>query len=145
MRNNKKKGFTLVELLVVIAILAILATVSTVGYTAFVERARESVASTELAQITKVISTDLMDDGEIVINVADGANAGKYVITNNGTTLTYTKNGAAPAADGLEIGEVLNLHEDIAALGGELELTGYDLTFTKTYNGIEVEVTDNIG
>ena len=37
MRNNTKKGFTLVELLVVIAILAILATVSVVGYTSFIE------------------------------------------------------------------------------------------------------------
>ena len=37
MRNNTKKGFTLVELLVVIAILAILATVSVVGYTAYIE------------------------------------------------------------------------------------------------------------
>ena len=37
MRNNKMKGFTLVELLVVIAILAILATVSVVGYTSYIE------------------------------------------------------------------------------------------------------------
>lgn len=42
MRNNTKKGFTLVELLVVIAILAILATVSVVGYTSFIERANVS-------------------------------------------------------------------------------------------------------
>lgn len=39
MRNNTKKGFTLVELLVVIAILAILATVSVVGYTSYIEGA----------------------------------------------------------------------------------------------------------
>ena len=37
MRNNKMKGFTLVELLVVIAILAILATVSVVGYTSYIQ------------------------------------------------------------------------------------------------------------
>ncbi|MBQ9979280.1 MAG: prepilin-type N-terminal cleavage/methylation domain-containing protein, partial [Clostridia bacterium] len=42
MRNNKNKGFTLVELLVVIAILAILATVSVVGYTSFIESATVS-------------------------------------------------------------------------------------------------------
>ncbi len=40
--KQTKKGFTLVELLVVIAILAILATVSVVGYTAFIQRAHES-------------------------------------------------------------------------------------------------------
>ncbi len=37
MKTMKRKGFTLVELLVVIAILAILATVSVVGYTSFIE------------------------------------------------------------------------------------------------------------
>ena len=48
MKNAKKKGFTLVELLVVIAILAILASVSVVGYTAFIDKANESNARTEL-------------------------------------------------------------------------------------------------
>ena len=49
--RNTKKGFTLVELLVVIAILAILATVSVVGYTSFIDRANDSVAQQELTQI----------------------------------------------------------------------------------------------
>ncbi len=39
---KKKKGFTLVELLVVIAILAVLATVSVVGYMGFTKKAHES-------------------------------------------------------------------------------------------------------
>ena len=39
---KKKKGFTLVELLVVIAILAVLATVSVVGYMGFTKKAKES-------------------------------------------------------------------------------------------------------
>ena len=49
--KNTRKGFTLVELLVVIAILAILATVSVVGYTSFINRANDSVAQQELTQI----------------------------------------------------------------------------------------------
>ena len=49
--RNTKKGFTLVELLVVIAILAILATVSVVGYTSFINRANESTAQQELVQL----------------------------------------------------------------------------------------------
>ena len=51
MRKNNKKGFTLVELLVVIAILAILASVAVVGYTAFIEKAEQSNAETEAHQI----------------------------------------------------------------------------------------------
>ena len=46
-----KKGFTLVELLVVIAILAILATVTVVGYVGFTDRAKNSNAETELHEV----------------------------------------------------------------------------------------------
>ena len=49
--KNTKKGFTLVELLVVIAILAILASVAVVGYTAFLDKANDSNAATEAHQI----------------------------------------------------------------------------------------------
>ena len=49
--KNTQKGFTLVELLVVIAILAILAGVGVVGYTAYISNANDSVAVQELTQI----------------------------------------------------------------------------------------------
>jgi len=55
MRNNKKKGFTLVELLVVIAILAILATVSVVGYTSFIESATVSNDENIAAQLNNFL------------------------------------------------------------------------------------------
>ncbi len=42
MKNSKKKGFTLVELIVVIAIIAILSTVAIVGYSAFIKKANLS-------------------------------------------------------------------------------------------------------
>ena len=55
MRNNKMKGFTLVELLVVIAILAILATVSVVGYTSYIEGATVRVDEDLAAQLTRFL------------------------------------------------------------------------------------------
>ena len=64
MKKNTKKGFTLVELLVVIAILAILASVAVVGYTAFVKKANESKAKTELHQIVASLNADFLDDGK---------------------------------------------------------------------------------
>ena len=51
MRNNTKRGFTLVELLVTISIIAVLTTVSVVGYVSFVDRTNDSKALTELTQI----------------------------------------------------------------------------------------------
>ena len=55
MRNNKNKGFTLVELLVVIAILAILATVSVVGYTSFIKSAHISNDENIAAQLNQFL------------------------------------------------------------------------------------------
>ena len=54
--KNTKKGFTLVELLVVIAILAILATVAVVGYTSFIDKANESNDRTLVAQLNTAIT-----------------------------------------------------------------------------------------
>lgn len=56
MRNNTKKGFTLVELLVVIAILAILATVSVVGYTSFIKSAAVSNDENIAAQLNNFMN-----------------------------------------------------------------------------------------
>lgn len=61
MKNNKKKGFTLVELLVVIAILAILATVATVGYTAFIESATVSNDENVAAQLNQFLAAVKVD------------------------------------------------------------------------------------
>ena len=66
MKNLKKKGFTLVELLVVIAIIAILATVSVVGYTAFIKKANASNAVSELSQIKDAVNAAILDGKESV-------------------------------------------------------------------------------
>ena len=51
----KKKGFTLVELLVVIAIIAILAVVSVVGYTTFITKANLSADQQAVAQMNTML------------------------------------------------------------------------------------------
>ena len=75
MKKNNKKGFTLVELLVVIAILAILATVTVVGYLGFTQRAKESNAKSELTQVRNVINAYTLEDGSYEYST--------YVITIN--------------------------------------------------------------
>ena len=65
MRNNTKKGFTLVELLVVIAILAILATVSVVGYTSYIESTNLTVdkdLATQLNHFLEAYKVNHRDD-----------------------------------------------------------------------------------
>lgn len=80
MKKTNKKGFTLVELLVVIAILAILATVSVVGYLGFTQKARESKAQTELVQLRDVLTGYLLDS-ESTDKVYMNTKVGSIVVT----------------------------------------------------------------
>ena len=66
--KNTKKGFTLVELLVVIAILAILASVAVVGYTAFVDKAHDNAALQELTQLRNYMLADDYDNDDFTIS-----------------------------------------------------------------------------
>lgn len=64
MKINKRKGFTLVELLVVIAILAILATVSVVGYLSFTEKAKQSNDESLITQLNTVLEGNEVLEGK---------------------------------------------------------------------------------
>ena len=122
---NTRKGFTLVELLVVIAILAILATVSVVGYTSFITRAEQSNALTEAVQIKRSIETALIADEEV--KVADG------IFATMGT-------------DGVEFSEEATT-EDYKDISGDLAAAGSleysntsEIVYTNTKTGVEVNV-----
>ncbi|MBR3845768.1 MAG: prepilin-type N-terminal cleavage/methylation domain-containing protein [Clostridia bacterium] len=104
--RNTKKGFTLVELLVVIAILAVLATVSVVGYTSFINRANESTAQQELVQLRDyAIAVDMtsgvgdlngvVDADEAAVAISETGVGEKAVVGNDGTVVKYTVNGAS--------------------------------------------------
>ena len=87
--NMKKKGFTLVELLVVIAIIAILATVSVVGYTAFLDKANQSNAMTEAAQVEEAIKANLMADDDYVIGTVKPKDTDTLVAGTSKQTTYY--------------------------------------------------------
>lgn len=113
----KTKGFTLVELLVVIAILAILATVSVVGYTSFIQNANDSACEQELAQIkTQVTANDIVGDY-----------SDDYVLTN--TSLVWTLGDSTTSEDAAKT-VVVNA---LKAMAPELDWTNVTLTVTGTY------------
>ena len=89
----KTKGFTLVELLVVIAILAILATVSVVGYTTYIANANQSKAVQELTQVRDyAMAYDLTHTGT-------GAKDGKVDADEAAKAISDTKISAALNSD----------------------------------------------
>ena len=124
---NTRKGFTLVELLVVIAILAILATVSVVGYTSFIDRAEESNALTEAAQIKKGIEASLLVDEEVKV--------GDAYITKSGTTYVVGTDDATKDHD--------DLSEDVPPAGAVTVETisgAKVLVYTNSKTGVRVDV-----
>ena len=110
MKKNTQKGFTLVELLVVIAILAILASVAVVGYTSFIDRAKQNKADTEAAQVEDYITFGLIDNAVVEL----GTNA--FIIKNDDGSLVFSssKTGAVPAAATTFGGELAELKGTLA-------------------------------
>ena len=62
--SNRQKAFTLVELLIVIVIIGILAAISIVTYNGLTDKANDSVAEQELAQMYKHIKVQEVMTGE---------------------------------------------------------------------------------
>jgi prepilin-type N-terminal cleavage/methylation domain-containing protein len=61
---RKQKGFTIVELLIVIVVIAILATISISAYSGVQARARDSIRKSDLADIKKALTYYYTDKGD---------------------------------------------------------------------------------
>ncbi|MBQ9978925.1 MAG: type II secretion system protein [Clostridia bacterium] len=96
----KTKGFTLVELLVVIAILAILATVSVVGYTSFINNADKSAMDQETHQIETVIESALIINDYAEVKL--GATPTSYYIYKNASGAIVVS-ATKPAGTGVDL------------------------------------------
>lgn len=128
-RKNKKKGFTLVELLVVIAILAILASVSVVGYLGFTQSARESKAVTELTQYKTMLVADLADGEEVI----EG-----YTFTMTEPNKVVVKKGTENATTSEELDIALEKYFELSKQDGSvIDVTITDGTLTSIVYKIE--------
>lgn len=95
MKRNTKKGFTLVELMVVIAIIAILATVSVVGYTSLTKKADLSNAQSELHQTEEFIYAALLTESNAVsVKDENDAEIGTLKMSDTTVTITLNANGS---------------------------------------------------
>lgn len=132
MKKQIKKGFTLVELLVVIAILAVLATVSVVGYTSFITKANNSNALTELKQAEEVILAEVIDKKADETVPATGSvtfsydsTLGKVIFTCTGSG-DITSNITGTFADCSQLGGTFKIGTQVTVGGNKRDVITYE-------------------
>ena len=84
MKRNNKKGFTIVELVIVIAVIAILAGVLIPTFAGIVSKANKSAAQQEAAALYKEVYALDMSDGKL-----DGLDNGEAITIDGKTGYTY--------------------------------------------------------
>ena len=86
MKKTNKKGFTIVELVIVIAVIAILAAVLIPTFSNVIEKANKSAALQEAKNAYTAIIADDLADGTLD-KMVDGS---AITLENYGTGITYT-------------------------------------------------------
>ena len=102
MKKSNKKGFTLVELIVVIAIMAILAAVLVPTVTSKIKDANESAADSSCSALANSIQADVMSAMAAADNKCVGQH-GTITITGEGANATFAIENAASGDSNITI------------------------------------------
>ena len=134
------KGFSLVELIVVIAIMAILVGVAVPVYTSYIEKAENNVLKQYADELERAINTVCIDmKAGLTTDTAatDGVIPTTVVVscTKNGNT--YATSVVATGANSAEANQFEEMLEDVITLDDSSE---YTFTFTVSAQGVVTEV-----
>ncbi|MCR5104855.1 MAG: prepilin-type N-terminal cleavage/methylation domain-containing protein [Eubacterium sp.] len=87
MKNLKNKGFSLVELIIVIAIMAILAAAIAPALIRYIEKSREAVDLDAADEVYRAMSNELLSD-KIEFDMTNPASEFRVTVTSTGTSVT---------------------------------------------------------
>ncbi|MGH7217981.1 MAG: SMP-30/gluconolactonase/LRE family protein [Candidatus Microsaccharimonas sp.] len=88
-----RKGFTIVELLIVIVVIAILAAVVIVGYNGITKQARQSSLLSDVSNAATIMGTDQAQNGTYALT-ASSARGGSGIPSSEGTSFSFHSSGS---------------------------------------------------
>ena len=132
--RNAQRGFSLIELMIVVAIVAIISAFAYPSYQRYVIKAKRSVAQNALLQVADRQQQFFMDNKRFAADVTNlGFPASPYVVDDNGTP-TVASDGDAVYSLSLSNVTATTWTATAAPLNGQLSRDTYcgSLTITQT-------------
>lgn len=91
--QDNRRGFTIVELLIVIVVIGILAAITIVAYNGIQQRAKATTVQADLANSAKKMALDNVNNGSYALSAA-AVDGGNGLPTSSGTTYQYHSTGS---------------------------------------------------
>lgn len=103
---SRGRGFTIVELLIVIVVIAILAALTYVGYSGFNAKARDSRRVDDVQAITKALELYYVDNGKYPTGAGSSSINSSWSTSNEEASWDHLMDQLAPYIDSLPVDPV---------------------------------------